>query len=370
MPSTTATVPAATHAEIARSWAPHLMCLVLPVTTLAFALSGPHGGWVAPLFLLPLLASVVADMNSPAETRQPPAEVPSWPFDAVLILLVVAQFVNVIATARLIGQTGLLSVDAFVAVGLVGINSGYSAIVVAHELVHRSSPRMQWLGRALLATVLYEHFATEHVRGHHARIGTDEDPATARFGEDFAPFWRRTIPAQFVSAWRLEEERLAREAVIGPRRWLRHRIVQGIVAGWGLAVVLAVVFGAAAFVVHVLQALLAVTALEAVNYFEHWGLRRRSRRVRPVDSWDTDSSFTLYTLVGLSRHADHHAYASRPYQTLRHWQESPKLPFGYFGMVFLVWARNDLVKRMLTKELRRKRLGPFAATTSVEAAAA
>ena len=345
--------------EFFRGWAPHLMCLVLPLTTLAFALTGPHRWWVAPLFLLPLLLSVAADMTSPAEIRQPPDQIPGWPFDGLLLLLAFLQFVNIFAAARMVGQAGLFGVDAFVAIGLVGINSGYSAIVVAHELVHRPTPGMQFLGRALLATVLYEHFATEHVRGHHARIGTDEDPATARFGEDFFPFWCRTIPAQFASAWQLEEKRLARVTRSGPRHWFDNRVVQGLAAGWGLAVFLGLLFGPAAFVIHVLQALQAVTALEAVNYFEHWGLRRAEKRVRPVDSWDTNSMFTLYTLVGLSRHADHHAHASRPYQTLRHWDDSPKLPYGYFGMVFLIWTRNDLVKRMLTRELRKKGLGPF-----------
>jgi alkane 1-monooxygenase len=111
-----------------------------------------------------------------------------------------------------------------------------------------------------------------------------------------------------------------------------------------------------------------VLALEAVNYFEHWGLSRTSRRVRPNDSWDTESRFTLYTLIGLSRHADHHAYASRPYQQLRHWEQSPKLPYGYFGMVLMVWARNDLVQRMLAHELRSRSLGPFAPAASAHAA--
>jgi alkane 1-monooxygenase len=356
--------------ETARSWALHLMCFVLPLTTLAFVASGPHSGWVAPLFLLPLLLSVVADMHSPGEQRQPPATLAAWPFDAVLLVLVVLQLVNVVLTARLISQSGLLSADALVAVVLVGVNSGYSGIVVAHELVHRSSPVMRLLGRVLLATVLYEHFATEHVRGHHARIGTDEDPATARFGESFAAFWRRTIPAQFRSAWRLENERLDAAPVSRVPRPLRHRVVQGLIGQWGFAAALALAFGPAALLVHLLQALHAITALETVNYFEHWGLRRRSRRVRPVDSWDTDSSFTLYTLVGLSRHADHHAYAARPYQVLRHWEESPKLPFGYFGMVFLVWWNNDLVERLLTRELRRKRLGPFAPSVDATAEAA
>jgi alkane 1-monooxygenase len=82
--------------------------------------------------------------------------------------------------------------------------------------------------------------------------------------------------------------------------------------------------------------------------------------VEPVDSWDTESWFTLYTLVGLSRHADHHAFAARPYPQLRHWQESPKLPSGYFGMVPLVLARNRRFQRLMTAELRRRKLGPFA----------
>jgi alkane 1-monooxygenase len=98
-----------------------------------------------------------------------------------------------------------------------------------------------------------------------------------------------------------------------------------------------------------------------VNYFEHWGLRREGKRVDPIDSWDTDSWFTLYTLIGLSRHADHHAFATRPYPQLRHHGESPKLPRGYFGMVPLAIARNAKFQRLMTEELRRRGLGPFRA---------
>jgi len=99
--------------------------------------------------------------------------------------------------------------------------------------------------------------------------------------------------------------------------------------------------------------------LEAVNYFEHWGLVRKGRRVRPEDSWDTHSWFTYYGLIGLSRHADHHAYPSRPYQQLRVWDESPVLPVGYVGLVDLVLARNDEFIEMATQELKAKGLGPF-----------
>lgn len=361
MQTTTATAESATlDATTAGIWGRHLLCFVLPLTTLAFVLSGPHPWYIAPLFWLPLIASVVADVWSPPERRQPASDLPAWPFDAMLYALVALQLVNIVLTARLISSSGLLSMDALVAIILVGINTGYSAIVVAHELIHRPEPHMQLLGRLLMCTAMYEHFATEHVRGHHKRVGTPEDPATARFGETFHEFWRRTVPAQFKSAWRLESKRLGdAEMKLLDRRMLRHRVLQGIIVESALALGLFAVFGFAAFVIHLLQARQAVLALEAVNYFEHWGIQRQPGRVKPVDSWDTESWFSLYTLVGLSRHADHHAYASRPYQQLRHFEESPKLPYGYFGMVLFVWTRNAAIRRALTRELERRKLGPF-----------
>lgn len=42
------------------------------------------------------------------------------------------------------------------------------------------------LGRALIWTVTYDHFFVEHARGHHARVATEDDPATSRFGETYA----------------------------------------------------------------------------------------------------------------------------------------------------------------------------------------
>lgn len=365
MNATPSAISVARPIDVLGIWAPHLLCFVLPLTTLAFALSGPHPWWGALLFLLPLVASLLADVRSPRERRQPSADLPAWPFDGLLYVLVALQFVNVFLSARLISQSGLLSTDALVAIILVGINTGYSAIVVAHELIHRPQPHLQLLGRALMCTAMYEHFCTEHVRGHHKHVGTAADPATARYGETWHQFWRRTVPAQFRSAWRIECKRLGDpEMKLLDRRMLRHHVLQGVVAESALALAILASFGPAAFVIYLLQARQAAQALEAVNYFEHWGLQRQAGRVQPVDSWDTDSWFSLYTLVGLSRHADHHAYASRPYQQLRYFAESPKLPSGYFGMVWMVWMSNDRLRGLLSAELERRGLGPFQANAT------
>jgi alkane 1-monooxygenase len=344
-----------------KTWSLHLLCFVLPLTTLGFVLSGPHPWYLALPWFLVVVASVMIDNRAGPARGQPAADLPGWAFDGVLYALAALQLANIVLLARLISLSGFWSMDALIGVLLVGTNSGYSAIVVAHEMIHRPSKSMQTIGRVLLCTVMYEHFFTEHLRGHHARVGTPDDPATARFGETFDAFWRRTVPGQFRSAWRLEAKRLGDENM----RWfdprlLRSRVVHGIVAEVGLAAIVGVVFGWAALAIFLLQALSAVRLLEAVNYFEHWGLARSGKKVATVDSWDAESWFTLYTLVGLSRHADHHAHATRPYQDLRWFDDSPKLPRGYFGMVLLVLIRNRRFIRLMTRELERKKLGPFA----------
>jgi len=347
---------------VARTLARHLLCFVLPVTTLAFVATGPHErgvGW----WLLPIALSIAADLASPAARRQPPQVLPLRPFDAILRALVALQLVNVVLAARLVAITGFFDWQTLVAVALVGTTSGYSGIVVAHELIHRREPRLRLLGRGLMGLVLYEHFATEHLRGHHVRVGTPEDPATARFGESFHAFFRRTVPAQLRSAWRLEAARLGDvEMPWWDRRLLRSRVVHGLVAEWAFALALAGVFGWGAFCFHLLQAAWAVRLLECVNYFEHWGLVRSGPRALGMDSWDANSWFTLHTLVGLSRHADHHAFAARPYPQLRFVAESPKLPAGYFGMVPLAMVHNRRFQRLMTAELRRRGLGPYRRT--------
>jgi len=351
----------ATPLETARIWSLHLLCFVVPVTTLAFLLTAPHRWWGALPWLGVIVASVLIDTRSKPEHRQPAARLARWPFDAVLYVLAVLQLVSVGLAAYTVSANGFWRIDTLVMLLLVGVNSGYSGIVVAHELIHRREKHMQWLGRLLMASVLYEHFSTEHVRGHHARDGTPEDPATARFGESYHAFFRRTVPAQFRSAWRLEAHRLGdADMPLLDRRQLRNRVLHGLVAEWAVAGAIGVLLGPGAFAFYVLQALGAIRLLEAVNYFEHWGLVRRGKKPTPIDSWDTDSWFTLYTLVGLSRHADHHAFATRPYQQLRHWEESPKLPTGYFGMVTMVFVQNERFQTLMTRELERRKLGPFA----------
>jgi len=82
--------------------------------------------------------------------------------------------------------------------------------------------------------------------------------------------------------------------------------------------------------------------LETVNYIEHYGLQRnkiantdRYERVFPTHSWNSNHKLGRQFLFELTRHSDHHYMASRKYQILRHFDESPQMPFGYPSMIML-----------------------------------
>ena len=87
--------------------------------------------------------------------------------------------------------------------GGVGINT-------AHEMGHKKDSLERWLSKITLAQTCYGHFYIEHNRGHHVRVATPEDPASARFGETFWEFLPRSVCGSLRSSWRLEAQRLRR----------------------------------------------------------------------------------------------------------------------------------------------------------------
>ncbi len=232
--------------------------------------------------------------------------------------------------------TGLALVGA---TATTGICCGALGINVAHELGHRPQRAPRWAAWALLLSTHYLHFYIEHNRGHHARVATPDDPASARLGESLPAFWWRAVRGAYRSAWALEDKRLRGRA--HPRRspdnlMLRFTLVQlGALAAVGLVLGPAAVAGW--LVVSVAGALL----LETVNYIEHYGLARarlpsgRYERTRPAHSWNSERLLGRVLLFDLTRHSDHHAHASRPYPVLRHHQAAPELPAGYPAMVLL-----------------------------------
>ena len=106
-------------------------------------------------------------------------------------------------------------------------------------------------------------------------------------------------------------------------------------------IAITIVHGALGALFFLGQAVIAFTLLEIVNYVEHYGLHRRKldngryERTNAHHSWNSNFLLTNLFLFHLQRHSDHHAYAKRRYQVLRHFDDSPQLPNGYAGMIVL-----------------------------------
>jgi alkane 1-monooxygenase len=219
---------------------------------------------------------------------------------------------------------------------------GGIAINTAHELGHKRPQREKWLAKVALAQSGYGHFFIEHNRGHHVRVATPEDPASARLGESFWEFLPRTVWGSLRSAIHLERQRLDR---VGSR-FLSPR--NDVLNAWAMTVVLfgvlIAVFGWSVAPWLLLQAVIAFSLLEVVNYLEHYGLLRqrlddgRYERCRPEHSWNSDNIASNVFLYHLQRHSDHHAHPTRRYQALRHFEDLPELPSGYASMILLAYA--------------------------------
>ena len=235
----------------------------------------------------------------------------------------------------------------------VGVVSGI-AINTAHELGHKRASMERWLSKVALAQSAYGHFFIEHNRGHHVRVATPEDPASARLGESFYAFLPRTVAGSLRSAWELERTRLGR---MDSSPWTPRNDILG---AWAMTVVLfaalTAIFGVAVLPYLVGQAVLGFCLLEVVNYLEHYGLRRQRRedgryeRTRPEHSWNSNSVASNVLLYHLQRHSDHHANPIRRYQALRHVEEAPQLPSGYAGMIVLA-AFPPLWRRVMDRRL-------------------
>lgn len=236
------------------------------------------------------------------------------------------------------GWVTMTFADKFGLMMTVGLIGGL-AINAAHDLGHTREQFERRLSKIALAQTCYGHFFVEHNRGHHVRVATPEDPASARFGENLYAFVPRSVVGGMRSAWRLEAGRLAG---LAKSPWtLRNNILNAWLLSFLLFAVLAVWFGPVVLPWLIGQAIIGFGLLETVNYVEHYGLRRqklpsgRYERVRPSHSWNSNTVVANVFLFHLQRHSDHHSNPLRPYQALRHVEEAPQLPAGYSTMLLL-----------------------------------
>ena len=312
----------------------------LSLGALPLALTGAaFGGWT--VLLLPLFGwfgfTLLDSLTGLNEANQDPATPDAQLFWYRLITLIwfPLQLLLVYGLIWYVTRSDLSGLEKLGLFFGVGVITGTIGINYSHELMHQKAAWERWLGDLLLAMVLYGHFRSEHLRVHHLHVGTVRDTVTARYNEGFYRFFLRVLLHSAWSAWRAERAMLARA---GRGRWHRSNPFWRY---WGLQTLFALLAlllgGSEGLGLFALQAFVAISQLELVNYIEHYGLTRKHLGngkydpVQPRHSWNASHKATNWLLINLQRHSDHHYKPDRRFPLLQTYatEQAPQLPFGY-----------------------------------------
>ena len=177
------------------------------------------------------------------------------------------------------------------------------------------------------------HFYLEHNLGHHKNVGTQEDPATARYNQNLFHFWIESVIKQYFNAWVIQLRLLSMEK----RSFfsVKNDMFFYTIFQIGYLIFLFQIFGLMGMVYGIIVAVISFLFLETINYIEHYGLKRkklpsgRYERVEKFHSWNSNHIVGRIVLYELTRHSDHHYKSNKKYQILENINESPQLPFGY-----------------------------------------
>jgi len=339
----------------------YLISFIFPVSVASFLITGPYDILSALTWTIPLWLLIVVDWLSPRiNPYQVKHIVSSWYYDGILYALSFFQFLIisllVLDASQLRWDSSSEIATSFVNLIvmriLVGTTSGSSAFIVAHELIHRSGRMQRILGRCLLYSVCYDHFALAHLRGHHQRVATPDDIATAGLGESFKHYWARVFADHFKYAWNSELKRLGIEGEsLFHYRMLANRVFLGGMVELTLVLLILFFFGWASAFIFLYQALAGIRLLETINYYQHWGLQ--SGKAKNTLAWVNQSSFTEYALIGLSNHIGHHQHAGIPFYEIPFAEQGPKMPYGYFVTNLWVKLNNVSYRRASEKILQQ-----------------
>lgn len=358
----------------------------IPIIGVWLYLATGHLLWtVFPLFytfgLVPLIDWIMGE-----DTHNPPEEVVPFMsrdnyYRILLYCAIPLLYLSFFVVAWFVG-THEIPWWAFLTLTLATGFSSAGAILIGHELGHKSNRADRIAAQVSNALVGYGHFCIEHNRGHHVQVATPEDTVSARMGESIYKFVRREIPGAFKRGWSHERERLAK---LGFSAWTwRNEILQSWALTLVVAVTLIATFGWIMIPFIMIHHYYGWYGLTQANYVEHYGLLRqklpngRYELPEPRHSWNTNHIWSNLISFHLQRHSDHHANPLRPYQALRNFNDLPRLPSGYPGSFMLAtipwiwfkvmdpkvmaWAGGDITKVNVDPDRKAELYAKYAPT--------
>lgn len=282
------------------------------------------GIWIAAAVLY--LTAFVSILDRLIHHISPEREFPSGDMLSVTLALSHLGLLPIV-----VGAIAGDALSTFEKVGLffaAGLYFGQVSNANAHELIHRSAPHLNRLGKWVYISMLFGHHTSAHLLIHHKHVATVQDPNTSRRGESFYRYALRAWTGSFLQGYGAEAARLAKFS--RPKRQNPYVIYIG---GAFLFISLAYIAGgtkaAAAFI-----CLAAYTQMQLLmsDYVQHYGLTRKNDingKPTPVGtqhSWNSPHWLSSALMLNATRHSDHHAHPTRAYPALTISQDAPMLP--------------------------------------------
>ena len=314
----------------------YLFAYTIPLSTyVSFYLGGYFSFFTLgyAFILIPILELILNETDRKYSENEKEDRLKNFLFDGMLYLNLPIVF---ILLSYGLNKLIVDSYETYEIIGLIfslGILLATNAINVAHELGHRKNILDRNLSKLLFLPCLYMHFYLEHNLGHHKNVGTQEDPATARYNQNLFHFWIESVIKQYFNAWSIQLRLLSMEK----RSFfsVKNDMFFYTIFQIGYLIFLFQIFGLMGMVYGIIAAVISFLFLETINYIEHYGLKRkkltsgRYERVEKFHSWNSNHIVGRIVLYELTRHSDHHYKSNKKYQILENINESPQLPFGY-----------------------------------------
>lgn len=327
----------------------------LSPATLLFGIVGLYlgGGYVwLGLATLPILA--IGDSLLPRDLAERRMNNETLAFIPVLMSCGLA-FVSFVLLAWQAGSGTLSTLDtvgAVVSTGWIGTIVGIPAF---HELFHRRTAYLRYLGLCL--QVMYGDPTRDiaHVVGHHIDVGTRKDSDTAWRGETLYTFGFRAARGSFMTGLEMEGDALEKR---GLSRWsIKHRLWRALAGYLAFQAVMYLIGGWAAVVACFAATSLARFLLESFNYFQHYGqVRCEGSTIKKHHVWNHFGRLSRAMTFEITNHSGHHLNSYAPYYDLKPDRDAVMLPSVFIcfmsALIPPIWHRMIIMPALKEWDLK------------------
>lgn len=319
----------------------YLMSYTIAIVTIVGILLGGEYAYMTVIYafvFIPVLEMLLKESNEEMSDEVKKSRSMDIFFDILLYLNIPLVFLIFFLSLNVLFYS-TSSIEIIGVIASTSIMMATNGINVAHELGHRKSFFSRTCSKLLLMPSQYMHFYIEHNFGHHVNVGTENDPATAKYKQSLYNFWITSVIGQYISAWKLQLKllKISKQNFFSIKNDMMFYII------FQLSFIAFIYFNYALTVTlySLVISIISFLFLETINYVEHYGLSRkkdengRYERIKTVHSWNSNHVVGRLVLYELTRHSDHHFISSKKYQVLESIDESPQLPYGYPTSILL-----------------------------------